>query len=55
MKDDAAFLRAQAKKCRWLAQRINSQDVIDALLEMAGDYDRRAAEKESAPPQTPPS
>jgi hypothetical protein len=35
MQDDAAFLRSQAEKCRWLAQRINDRDVVDSLLQMA--------------------
>jgi hypothetical protein len=47
MADDAQFLRAQARKCRWLAERINSGDVIETLLQMARDYDERAARKES--------
>jgi hypothetical protein len=47
MQDDAAVLRAQAEKCRWLAQRINSRDVVDSLLEMAKDYDERAARQEA--------
>jgi hypothetical protein len=42
MADDAQFLRAQAEKFRWLAQRINAQDVVQSLLEMARDYDGRA-------------
>jgi hypothetical protein len=47
MADDARFLREQAKKCRWLAQRINTKDVVDSLLEMARDYDGRAARIEA--------
>jgi hypothetical protein len=42
MADDAPFLRAQAKKCRWLAQRINGKDVVESLLEMAREYEARA-------------
>jgi hypothetical protein len=45
--DDAQFLRAQAKKCRWLAERISSGDVVETLLQMARDYDERAARKEA--------
>jgi len=53
--DDAQFLRAQAKKCRWLAERIGSSDVAETLLQMARDYDERAAGKESeAKDSTPP-
>lgn len=47
MADDAQFLRAQAKKCRWLAERISSGDVVETLLQMARDYDERAARKEN--------
>jgi hypothetical protein len=46
MQDDAAFLRAQAEKCRWLADRINVRDVVDTLLQMARDYEERAAKRE---------
>ncbi|MEA3062898.1 MAG: hypothetical protein QOJ94_2679 [Sphingomonadales bacterium] len=45
--DDAQFLRAQARKCRWLAERISSGDVVETLLQMARDYDERAARKEA--------
>jgi mevalonate kinase len=45
--DDAQFLRAQARKCRWLAERISSGDVVETLLQMAKDYDERAARKET--------
>ncbi|MEA2999908.1 MAG: hypothetical protein QOH04_392 [Sphingomonadales bacterium] len=46
MADDSQFLRAQAKKCRWLAQRISSGDVVETLLQMARDYEERAAGKD---------
>jgi hypothetical protein len=46
MQDDAAFLRAQAEKCRWLADRINVRDVVETLLQMARDYEERAAKRE---------
>jgi len=42
MGDDAEFLRAQARKCRWLASRINTPDVTETLLGMARDYEARA-------------
>ena len=42
MEDDAEFLRAQARKCRWLADRVNSPDVVQTLLQMAKDYEARA-------------
>jgi hypothetical protein len=47
VQDDAVFLRAQAEKCRWLAQRINSRDVVESLLQMAKEYEERAVKKES--------
>ena len=40
--DDAEFLRAQARKCRWLADRVNAPDVVQTLLQMARDYEKRA-------------
>ena len=42
MEDDAEFLRAQAHKCRWLADRVNARDVVQTLLQMARDYEERA-------------
>jgi hypothetical protein len=54
MKDDVAFLRAQAEKCRWLADRINAGDVVDTLLQMARDYEERAARREQDGEPTPP-
>ncbi|HEX5184526.1 MAG TPA: hypothetical protein VFW19_15425 [Allosphingosinicella sp.] len=42
MEDDGDFLRAQARKCRWLADRVNAPDVVQTLLEMAQDYEERA-------------
>lgn len=47
MADDAQFLRAQAAKCRWLAERVNARDVVDSLRAMAREYDERAARMES--------
>jgi hypothetical protein len=44
--DDAAFLKAQARKCRWLAQRIDAKDVARTLLDMAREYEERAAKME---------
>jgi hypothetical protein len=46
MTDDSQFLRAQAKKCRWLAERISAGDVVETLLQMARDYEARAAGKD---------
>jgi hypothetical protein len=50
--DDVEFLRAQARKCRWLSDRVNSKDVVHTLLEMARDYDARAdgIERGTKPP-----
>jgi hypothetical protein len=42
MPEDAEFLRAQARKCRWLAQRIETRDVAETLRQMAREYDGRA-------------
>jgi len=46
MPEDVAFLRAQAEKCRWLAARVTAKDVADTLLQMAREYDERAARSE---------
>jgi hypothetical protein len=53
--DDAQFMRAQAKKCRWLAERIGSSDVAETLLQMARDYDERAAGKEGGTGEPKPT
>lgn len=50
MDDDAEFLRAQARKCRWLADRVNSPDVVQTLLQMAQDYEDRAGRQGSGEP-----
>ena len=47
MDDDSRFLRAQAEKCRWLAQRINSRDVVESLMQMAKEYEERADAKDA--------
>jgi hypothetical protein len=46
MQNDSDFLRAQARKCRWLADRVNGRDVIEALLKMAAEYEDEAAQGE---------
>lgn len=46
MQDDSAFLKAQAQKCRWLADRVNARDVVEALERMAREYEERAAKRE---------
>jgi hypothetical protein len=48
MENDAAFLRAQAEKCRWLAARVNADDVGETLRSMARDYDERADRMDEA-------
>jgi hypothetical protein len=52
--DDAEFLRAQARKCRWLSDRVNSNDVVQTLLQMARDYEERAdrVERGASPPSS---
>jgi hypothetical protein len=49
MPEDAAFLRAQAQKCRWLAARVTAPDVADTLRQMAREYDARAERREGRP------
>jgi hypothetical protein len=39
---DIDFLREQARKCRRLAAMVTTRDVVETLLQMAVDYDRRA-------------
>jgi hypothetical protein len=45
--EDAAFLRAQAEKCRWLAKRVTATEVARTLVQMAREYDERAARRDS--------
>ena len=52
VEDDAEFLRAQARKCRWLADRVNSPDVVQTLLQMAKDYEARADRPKPNEPST---
>ena len=40
---DAAFLRVQAEKCRWLARQTADQKVARKLGYLAMDYDAQAA------------
>jgi hypothetical protein len=42
MREDAAFLREQARRCRRLARDISTPDVVRTLTLMAKDYDARA-------------
>jgi hypothetical protein len=43
---DAAFLREQAARCRRLAGMVSTLDVVQTLLQMAQDYEARAADLE---------
>src|SRR4051794_36780598 len=53
VEEDAEFLRAQARKCRWLADRVNARDVVQTLVQMARDYEGRADQLDRrAPPST---
>ena len=40
---EAAFLKEQAARCRRLAAMVTTRDVVETLLEMAAEYERRAA------------
>ena len=46
---DANFLRGQARKCRRLAAMVTTRDVVETLLEMAAEYERRADALEPEP------
>lgn len=48
MQNDSKFFRAQADKCRGLARSVVTRDVVDALLEMAAEYESRAEALEKA-------
>jgi hypothetical protein len=50
MASESEFLKAQAQKCRWLADRVNARDVVDTLLRLAADYEERAAKEERETP-----
>ncbi|MBV9881767.1 MAG: hypothetical protein JO276_02025 [Sphingomonadaceae bacterium] len=39
---EAGTLRAQARRCRSLAQTMTDQQAVDALLAMASEYDAKA-------------
>jgi hypothetical protein len=47
MDEDREFLRAQAKKCRWLAARIDNEELAETLTGMARDYEARAGRDDS--------
>lgn len=42
---DSKYLRAQAEKCRWLAER-SADHVRETLAAMAAEYDEKAVELE---------
>ena len=44
----AGALRAQAMRCRRLAQSVTDQQAVDTLLLMAAEYDDKAAEASGA-------
>jgi hypothetical protein len=46
MRDDAEFLRKQARRCRRLAGGIATPDVAETLNRLAEDYETRAEEIE---------
>jgi hypothetical protein len=46
MADDASFLRSQAAQCRRLANMVNTEDVVETLLRMADEYEKRADKAE---------
>lgn len=48
MFDDPAWLRARASKCRSLAASNPEQRVARTLLEMAAEYEQRAAQIETS-------
>jgi hypothetical protein len=50
MSEDAAFLKAQAHRCRRLARAIATPDVAETLNRMAADYDARAEAGKTCPP-----
>lgn len=55
MREDAAYLREQASRCRRLARAVDAPDVIRTLNLMADDYDARADKLEPpSDPETPP-
>ena len=52
MREDSAFLRAQALRCRRLARSVATPDVAETLARMADEYESRAASLET---ERPPS
>ena len=54
MTEDAAYLRAQARRCRRLARSIDAPDVAATLDRMAEDYDGRAEALETEGPEIDP-
>jgi hypothetical protein len=48
---DASYYRTKAELCRRLAGQISEDDVRQALLELAREFDANAAELDAAPKQ----
>jgi hypothetical protein len=46
---DASYFRDQVERCRRLAGLVTTADVVESLLQMAEDYERKAVELESRP------
>lgn len=46
MREDATFLREQARRCRRLARSVATPDLVETLNRLAADYDERAARLE---------
>ncbi len=51
--EDAAHLREEATKCRRLADAVNDQPTIDALRNLAEQYEKRAAQADAIAKQQP--
>jgi hypothetical protein len=46
---DPTYLRQQAERCRRLADAILDEDARSTLLQLAAEYEERAAAKENEP------
>ena len=51
--EDPAWLREQAKRCRWLAATATDPRESETLRLMAHDYEKKAAELSRACPAPP--
>jgi hypothetical protein len=52
---DANQLREQARHCRRLASALWDKQMVQALTELAADYDQQADALEKPPPQQAPA